>query len=309
MPSDDYSELLSAIENVLTIPEVYRPRMSSGDPGGLLDFRDIGKPVYVLGDLHGNVNNLKASLETDQLSEKLEADEAILLLLGDLVHEDRVGYLTEWQSSLEMLDYIIELINLFPNNLFILRGNHDSFDPQLSKSGIRQGMMFAEYLETNRGEEYLSLVGRFFDTLPLFFMGDRLLAVHAGPIRGGVTREHLIEILRYEEEMFQLTWNRINLIGSVPNRKEYGETDISVTKELLGYPEDSYFIVGHNPLLERGGDDSIWFDVMGIRNYIITYDALPTSCPILLFKPGAESHLLLYADLKIKKPRFILGDY
>ena len=302
------SDVETAIQNIRDIPEEIRPATTDGEPGGVLDFTDSDKDFYILGDVHGTWNNIKASLETDQLEEKLENDEAVLLLLGDLVHDDRVGQLMNMQPSLETLDYVFGLINRFPRNVFVIRGNHDTFDPLVSKNGIQQAKEFKTYLLNQRGEEYVELVGGFFSALPLVFLADTFFAIHAGPIRGGATKEHLVEIYRYENEMFQLMWNRINQIGSEPNNKEYGPKDIEAMKKLLGYDPDTYFIVGHNPLLERGGDDSIWFNVVGVKNYIITYNALPESCPILLFKNGQSKHILLYADLKIKKPRFVLGD-
>lgn len=302
------SEVETAIQNLKSIPEEIRPKTADGDPGAVIDFTESDKDFYVLGDVHGTWNNIKASLETDQMEEKLQNDEGVLLLLGDLVHDDRVGELMNMQPSLETLDYIFNLINRFPRNVFIIRGNHDTFDPFVSKNGIQQAKEFKKYLLAQRGEEYVNLVEEFFTSMPLVFLADSFFAIHAGPIRGGATKEHLIEIHRYDSEMFQLMWNRINQIGSEPNNKEYGPKDIETTKNLLGYDSDTYFVVGHNPLLERGGEDSIWFDVVGVKNYIITYNALPESCPILLFKNGQKKHILLYADLKIKKPRFVLGD-
>jgi hypothetical protein len=305
----DTETIKRAVKHIRAIPQGIRPRTIDNEAGGVLDLTNAGKDIYILGDLHGTINNLKASLETDQLEQKLQEDQAILLLLGDLIHDDRVGSLTNMQPSLDTLEYTIELILRFPHNVFILRGNHDTFDEQVIKNGIPQAELFRKYLLEHRGEEYVQAVQEFFSSLPLVFLADAFLAIHAGPVRGGASREHLVEVYRYEDEMFQLMWNRINQIGSVPNNKEYGPDDIHKAKELLGYNSESYFIVGHNPLLDRGGDDSIWFDVMGVKNYIITYNALPESCPILLFRNGEMKHILLYADLKIKKPRFVLGDY
>ncbi len=298
-----------AIQHLSNLPDSIRPKTVDGSPGGIIDFSGSkDKEFFILGDVHGMVNNIKASLATDNLEEKLANDEAVLLLLGDLVHDDRVGYLTVMEPSLETLDFLFELIDRFPRNVFSIRGNHDTFDRQVSKSGIRQAELFQNYLLDQRGEEYTNLVEQFFDLMPMVFLGPQFFCIHAGPIRGGATREHLIEISRYDSDMFQLMWNRINQIGSVPNNKEYGPEDIAISKELLGYPPDAYLIVGHNPLLDRGGDDSIWLNVMGVKNYIITYNALPEKCPVLIFRKNETSHTLLYADLKIEKSRFVLGD-
>ncbi|THB62579.1 MAG: metallophosphoesterase [Spirochaetaceae bacterium] len=297
------------VQNLTNLPVTIRPKTVDGRPGGVIDFSRTNKDVYILGDIHGMVGNLRATLETDGLEDRLANNSAVLLLLGDIVHDDRVGHLTEMDSSLETLDELFKLINRFPRNVFSIRGNHDTFDRQVSKSGIRQAELFHIFLEQERGKEYADLVETFFDLMPLAFLGQQFFSFHAGPIRGGATREHLIEISRYGQDMFQLMWNRINQIGSVPNNKEYGPEDIAITKELLGYEDDAYLVVGHNPLLDRGGDDSIWFNVMGVKNYVITYNGLPDRCPVLIFRNGQKDHQLQYADLKIQKSRFVLGDY
>lgn len=301
--------LEKAIELTTNIPEKIRPRMVGGRPGGLLDFSGVDKDFYVVADLHSNIKNFKAILETDNLKQRLIDDEAIFVILGDAVHEDRTGYLTEMGPGTELMELIIELIIELPDNIFFTRGNHETFDEQLSKNGIRQGKVFSDYVETHRSAEYRDLLQDFFDSVPLFVIADKFLGVHAGPIRGGCTREHLIEVFRYDSDVMQLTWNRINQIRSMPNNREYTDFDIDKTRELIGKDDSCYFIVGHNPLLDRGGGDSIWFNVEGTTNYIIIYNALPEVCPILKFTPDSDEYILLYADLKIKKPKFVLGDY
>lgn len=309
IPPKGSTELLEQVLNIhRSSPDSLRPKTADGKPGALLDFRGVQKQFFLLGDLHANVHNFKCILETDDLTGKLNSGEAVLLMVGDIVHDDRTGYLTQMEPSIELLELVMEAMVRWPQQVFFLQGNHDTFNPMLVKSGIKQGKLFDEFLVKERSQQYRDLIGEIFDTLPLFAMADQFLMVHAGPIRGGCTREHLIEVRRYESDAFQLMWNRINTIGSVANNKEYTEDDIIKTRQLLEVSPDIYFVVGHNPLFERGGDESVWFNVMGAKNYIILYSGVHHLCPILRFTPDKPDPTVLYADLKITQSRFVLGD-
>ncbi|WP_053228407.1 metallophosphoesterase [Spirochaeta cellobiosiphila] len=290
------------------LPAKVRPRTAENKPGALIDFRGIAKEYFIVGDLHANLHNFKCILETDDIENKLDQDKAILILVGDVIHDDRTGYLTEMEPSLELLELVLECMVRWPQNFIFLQGNHDTFNHLLVKSGIKQAKYFDEFLVAHRGEEYRNKVEELFNTLPLFIMADAFLCVHAGPVRGGCTRDHLIEIRRYETDAFQLMWNRINTIGSLANNKEYTEDDINKTKELLGVDPDIYFIVGHNPLYNLGGDESVWFNIMGAKNYIIIYSSVQETCPIIKFSKNSYEHELIHVDLKIQKSRFFLGD-
>lgn len=302
------NELRTCIQTITNLPEQLRPRTTDGEAGGLIDLSGTDKEVYIMGDVHGNLHNLKMAFETDELMGKIQRNEAVLILLGDLVHEDRVGYLTEMQPSLSIFEFVVHLINQYPGNIIYTMGNHDTFDPYLTKSGIKQGLYFYQAILDSRDEEYAGLMQEMFESLPVMVQHDQFLAVHAGPIRGGCTREHVVEIKKYPEDYWQLIWNRMNMIGSIPNRKEYDHNDIEATREAFGKDQSCYFIVGHNPLFDRGGSDSVWFNVMGVPNYVILYSAHPEMCPMMKFEPGNGVHSLLNVDLKLYKSRFALGD-
>ena len=187
-------------------------------------------------------------------------------------------------------------------------GNHDTFDPNLSKSGIQQGQLFYEAAVGGRGEAYAEAVQTIFDSLPLFVIHRHFLATHAGPVRGGITRLELINCRHYPDFVWQMTWNRINDTHSNPNMKEYGPQDLDDQRRILKCPPDTPVIVGHNPLYKWGGDDSIWINVLGAHDYVIICNNLPTKCPYLSFD-GSSDYEVKYADLKLKKRRFVLDDY
>ena len=89
--------------------------MSSGD---YLNFQ-IPDNLVVVGDLHGDFTSLKKIMNKINYKEYLKAESNILIFLGDYV--DRGKY------SLEVLLSLCEIKSLFPNNMFMLRGNHEAY--------------------------------------------------------------------------------------------------------------------------------------------------------------------------------------
>ncbi|HUJ73418.1 MAG TPA: metallophosphoesterase, partial [bacterium] len=198
--------LRDAVHNVLSIDPALRPPASDGKPGGLVEFPKTEKREFIIiGDLHANVTNLQAILRDSGNREKLRQDKAVLLFLGDAVHSDRSGFTFAMDSSIEIMDIVLGLINEFPRNVLYLLGNHDSFAPELSKLGIQQGLLYREALLNARGRQYVQLMQDFFEALPLFIIHRHFLAVHAGPARGGLTRTELVNVRHFENYLWQLT--------------------------------------------------------------------------------------------------------
>ena len=211
-------------------------------------------------------------------------------------------------SSIEIMDIILGLINEFPRNVVYILGNHDSFAPELSKLGIQQGLLYREALLKARGKQYVSLMQDFFDALPLFVMHKGFLAVHAGPARGGITRNELVNVRHFENYVWQLTWNRLNETRSTPSMKEYGPDDLDDMRRMLGCPRAIPVFVGHNPMWKWGDQDSIWIDALGCHDHVILYATLDTKCPYVTVQ-GSMAYKVKYADLELKTRRFVLDDY
>jgi hypothetical protein len=187
-----------------------------------------------------------------------------------------------------ILDALFRLIDLYAGQVIYIRGNHDTFDERLRKSGIAQGLEFRKALLAAKGEEYVAAVQRFFDCLPLFVIGEGFVIAHAGPPHGGLDRQELIEIRKYPEKYHQLMWTRVNEFhGGTPSPKEYGEVDIRLALEILGLPPETHFIVGHNPLWGDGNRIGFWKDVVGIRNHHILYSGSGSLAPYLTFEDGS----------------------
>lgn len=260
-----------------------RPKDKNGQPGSLLDFSNVKKKPIIVGDLHGSYNNLKNIVIHEDNLELLKKDKAMLIIIGDALHNDQTGYMMEMESSLKTIEYIFELIMEFKENVIYIKGNHDTFDDRLRKSGIAQGLEFKKYLLKQRSEEYALEMDNFFDALPYFIIGDGYVITHAAPIKGGITREDLINVKYDSYYYMQLLWNRIHEFRGNPNAKEYDGNDIKATLRKLKLPEDTPFIVGHNPMWQTGDRSGVWKDVLGIKNHYIIYTNIATNGPYITF--------------------------
>jgi hypothetical protein len=275
------------VERVIEIVESYpgRPRDVDGSSGGLIEFPPGKRPI-IIGDLHANLEHLRRILAHDSNLADLEAGRAALVLVGDAVHDDRTGHMLEMGGSVEILDAIFRLMVEHPGLVYYLRGNHDTFDERLRKSGIAQGREFRLALERSKGPEYAAAVGRFFEALPVFVIGQGFVVTHAGPPRGGLSRDEIVGIRRYPEKYHQLLWNRVNEFHGNPSLKEYGEKEVRLVLELLDLPADTHFIVGHNPLWNDGNRTGVWLDVIGIKNHHIIQSGYGSRAPYFTFRDG-----------------------
>jgi hypothetical protein len=262
-----------------------RLRNSEGEPGGLIEFPENLRPI-IIGDLHANIDNLIAIIDHEKNREDFEEERAALVFVGDAVHDDRTGHMKEMETSIDILAYIFRLIAEHPRTVYYLRGNHDTFDERLRKSGIAQGLELRKALLAAEGQEYVSAVARFFEALPVFIIGSGFVITHAGPPRGGLVREELIDIKRYPEKYHQLQWNRVNEFHGNPSPKEYGEKDIRLVLQQLELPEDLPFIVGHNPLWSDGNKTGVWLNVIGMRNHHIIYSGSGSRAPYFTYEGG-----------------------
>lgn len=259
-----------------------RLRDSDGQPGGLIMFPEKIRPI-IIGDLHSNKEHLEIILDHESNRADLESGKAACILLGDALHDDRIGYMKEMTSSVEILEYVLRLIVRYPGQIYYIRGNHDTFDERLRKSGIAQGLELKNTLDAVKGKPYTASISRFFDCLPVFVIGKGFVITHAGPPHGGIGRDELISIKKYPEKLHQLTWIRVNEFHGNPSLKEYGENDIRLALKLLDMPDNTQFIVGHNPIWSDGNKIGVWLNVIGIKNHHILYSGYGSAAPYITF--------------------------
>ncbi len=273
--------LEAVIKNIQDYP--YRIKTKDGKPGGLIELPETIVPI-VVGDLHTALDNLKAILKHDDNHAKVRSGERTLVFIGDIIHSDQTGFMKDMTSSVEIFTYIIEIMAERPKGFIYLKGNHDTFDDRLVKSGILQGKEFRKTLIEQKGQAYTEAVEQLFDTLPLFIKGNGFIITHAGPIRGGSTRDELINIRDYPDKLHQLLWNRAHEFRGTPSPKEYDGKDIDATLAKLGMKDDTLFIVGHNPLWGTGEKTGIWMNVTDILNHHIIVSSPGTLAPYFLIQ-------------------------
>jgi len=266
-------------------------------PGGLIMFPDNLRPI-IIGDLHANIEHLKFILDHDNNRADLESGKAACIFIGDVLHDDRTGYMKQMESSLFMLDELFDVYYTYPGRVYYIRGNHDSFDEQLSKSGILQGLELKKLLLENKGKLYVDAIQAFFDALPYFVIGQGWVITHAGPPRGGLVREELINIRQYPEKAHQLMWNRVNEFHGNSSLKEYGEKDLRLALDFLDLPAMTHFIVGHNPMWNDGNKTGLWLDVIGIKNHHIIYSGSGSMAPYFTVENGKLVYKMAKKEIK-----------
>ncbi|HEX9946722.1 MAG TPA: metallophosphoesterase [Allosphingosinicella sp.] len=140
---------------------------------------DPEAPLWIIGDLHGDLLALEAALALIDRSSKDTGAPANIILLGDLFDDEGHG--------LELLLRVFELILGSPGRFCVIVGNHDealSFNGTRFASSVSPGD-FADFLNANLAHEWIERAGklavRFFEQAPhALFLPDGLLVAHAG---------------------------------------------------------------------------------------------------------------------------------
>ncbi|BHH82609.1 metallophosphoesterase [Desulforhopalus sp. 52FAK] len=256
---------IRAVNELLT-NESFRPENKEGFVGGLVELSSKTSPVIV-GDLHAEVNNLLKILSENCLLDCLRLKTATLIILGDAVHSENASEMDQFESSMLMMDIIFRLKLTFPDNVFYIRGNHDSFSPEINKNGHLQGELFQETLAETRGDEYVQQMQLFYDSLAYVVSSNDFICCHAGPPRFEVKRNDIINIKPESKLAKELTKNRLqrpNHLGG------YSKGDVKKFRKSLNVSAKTPFFVGHTPMDPFG---SYWLNAGTIKNHHVIYSA------------------------------------
>jgi len=262
---DDALERITRVNRILA-DEAYRERDADGNPGGIVSLPDDLTPLIV-GDIHTRIDNLLKVVVEGGFVDALERNEACLVLLGDLVHSQESGELEEMDSSILILDTFLLLKERFPANVFYIRGNHESFSPDVGKGGVAQGVVLRKHLKKARGKAFLSEVETLFEQLPFVVQNANFAACHGAPTRSDITRETLVNIQRYPGIQHEIVWNRVRQ-GNRPGG--YTKGSVKRFRRTLGLPKHAPVIVAHTPLSD---EDTVWLDVTEITGHHVVYSA------------------------------------
>ncbi|WP_262696200.1 metallophosphoesterase [Kordiimonas aquimaris] len=265
LPPHQALSLINATNELLK-NEAYRPLNQWGEPGAIIELPSGVKPVIV-GDLHGQIDNLLKILALPEGLQGMESGQSCLVLLGDMVHGDMDHELENMESSTLMLDLIMTLKCRFPQNFFMLRGNHESFSADVSKADVMQGVLFEQQLIEQRGIEYRDRVQQFFQGLPYIVRSKDFIATHAAPARGTVSFETLVDIAKLKGYAYEVTHNRVIRPGFSMG---YTKGDIKNFRKALRVKKGTPFLVGHTRPSEEGG---VWENFTRIKNFHILYSS------------------------------------
>lgn len=126
---------------------------------------DIETPTYIIGDLHGNIFDLIRILV---LSGPPPANR--FLFLGD--------YVDRGQYSVEIIVLLFALMVKYPQNMFLLRGNHE-FERVNTVYGLKAEV--EKIYGTQSGEELYKKLNECFNYMPLAaLVGKDIFGVHGG---------------------------------------------------------------------------------------------------------------------------------
>jgi len=267
LPREEARDLIEAVIE-LNEREPRQVPDSVGECGGVVALPNDVDPIFV-GDLHARIDNLLGVLTRNGVLEGLEAGTLALILMGDAVHPDEDGEEERMESSMLMMDLIFQLKLAFPQRVFYLRGNHDSFSPDISKSGVPQGLLWEQALHEVRGARYARAMARLYETLPYVALSRRFIACHAGPPTFKVTRDMLINIRQHPKLEREITHVRLQKPNSPSG---YNRGDVKRLRQRLDLDADTPLIVGHTPL---SCDDTLWLNAGGIPNHHVVFGAHP----------------------------------
>jgi hypothetical protein len=221
---------------------------------------DPAAPLWIIGDLHGDLLALEAALAFIGNSAKSsDAAPPNIILLGDLFDDEGFG--------LELLLRVFELILASPGRVCIVVGNHDealSYDGTRFATSVSPGD-FADFLNANLAHEWIERAGklavRFFAQAPhALFLPDGLLVAHAGfPLAD--LHAQLEESGNWNDPacLSDFTWTRAHPTArkKMPNRftrgSQFGREDFAAFCALsarLGRPV-THMVRGHDHVEDR----------------------------------------------------------
>ena len=167
--------------------------------------------LLVIGDLHGCYSCLKAALMQADFFEKVENHRrdpenhpaTYLVLLGDYIDRGRFSYSGTLRA-------VLQLLTNLPDNVFVLRGNHEYYVE--IRGQVLAPVRPSEAMDSIRNrasKDVLAAYMRLFEELPNMLVFDKTLFVH-----GGIPRDATVEAkweglhsLNDKEMRFEMLWS------------------------------------------------------------------------------------------------------
>ncbi len=163
----DYTKVRGFAESFLT--NVAQRELSKYR--GALVTKEGGKTFFIVGDVHGDLETLKRILQ--KLNMNLVREGSVeLVFLGD--------YVDRGPNQLEALLTALTLKSEFPDNVTLLRGNHEP-PPHLIPSPHDFPQVLKKLYGYVRGSEIYQAFSELFNSLPLvLYVRDAFVGLHGG---------------------------------------------------------------------------------------------------------------------------------
>lgn len=192
----------------------------------------LDPPVYVIGDLHGNYKDFSYFAKSFGLWSSAEFTPAKFLFLGD--------YVDRGLHSIETLAFVLALKVLFPEKIYLLRGNHECADVNGDEDTYQDGSFRRQCSMTYGRREGARLWQAFnacFDQMPLAAVIDsKIFCVHAGIPRDLARRpdvpilESIAGIARPPDLTQDLVFDLVWADPATPEEEAY-------TQGVCGFPQ------------------------------------------------------------------------
>ncbi len=244
----DSSEYIRLIEETTKLLASEKGQIGDLDiQGRLVEVKSFGE-IVVIGDLHGDLESFVYILKDSSFMEKAASRNSLLVFLGD--YGDRGLY------SPEVYYIVLKLKHLFPQNVVLMRGNHEGPEDLMASPHD-----LPENMEARFGEESTGVYSKIRAMFPNFHsavvVNEFCVLIH-----GGVpSQANSIEDLKYahlkhprENYLEEILWSdpSDDIKGIRPSPrgagKLFGEDVTQNFLEMLGVKT---LIRGHEPA-EKG---------------------------------------------------------
>lgn len=239
--SKEYISLIDESVELLASEEGRMGRLSI--EGRVIRAKPSGE-VIVIGDIHGDLESLVYVLQASKFVEKATQNSVLLVFLGD--YGDRGSH------SPEVYYLILKLKQLFPQNVVLMRGNHEGPDDLLAYPHD-----LPENLQARFGKEgsvvYLKIRELFQYLFTAVVVDELCVMIHGGvPSRASSLKDLIFAHLMHPKDrhLEEILWSDPDetITGTCPSPRGAGKLfGKDVTQKFLNMLNVKFLIRGHEP--------------------------------------------------------------
>ena len=211
--------------------------------GNLARLSSNGKAIIV-GDIHGDLESLLFILSRTRFLARAKAGEKIFMIfLGD--------YVDRGPNSPEVLYVVLKLKKTFPQNVLLLRGNHEAPKNILAFPNDLPNQLAEKFGASDGLKSYEQLLQLFEFLYSAVLIDKQAILIHGGLPSQAFTIEELGYAHKKHPEnttLAEMLWNdpKEKLIGTRPSPRRIGKLfGEDVTERLLKALDVNVLIRGH----------------------------------------------------------------